>query len=263
MSIQFADHFSKLAKNYGKHRPSYPEELFQVVADSVPERGRAWDAGCGSGQAAVRLASYFDEVIASDASAAQIANSWPHPKVTYLVEPAERTSIDSGSLDLATAAHAAHWFDIDAYYGEVRRVLKPSGVIALWCYGLESVDDDVNLVIERLYVELLGSYWPKRTLADHTYQDIPFPFEELPRRVFRMHMNWNLDQLIGGFRTWSASLKYKEATGNDPLDVLGPDLREAWSDPEEVKRVSWPVYLRLGRVAVERGHRGGCSSPAR
>ena len=247
MTRQFADHFSRLAECYGKHRPSYPSELFQVVAEAAPSRERAWDAGTGSGQAAVRLAEYFDEVVATDASAAQIAKSWPHPGVIYRVEPAEETTLPDGSVDLATSGQAAHWFQIDAFYAEVGRVLKPDGVVALWCYGLESVDDDVNYVIEKLYVEMLGSFWPKRTLPDHTYQDIPFPFAELPRRVFRMHMDWTLDQLLNGFRTWSASARYQEINGVDPLDVLDEEFREAWGDPERVRRVSWPVYLRYGR----------------
>ena len=181
-------------------------------------------------------------------SAAQIANAWPHPRVTYRVEPAEETTLADGSVDLATAGQAAHWFQVDAFYAEVRRVLKPGGVVGLWCYGLESVDDDVNVVIEKLYVEMLGPFWPKRTIPDHTYQDIPFPFTELPRRVFRMHMDWTLGQLVDGFRTWSASLRYKEANGVDPLDVIGDDFKEAWGDPDRVRRVSWPVYLRLGTI---------------
>ncbi len=246
MTLRFDDHFSELAECYGAGRPSYPEVLFETVVTAAPSHGRAWDAGTGSGQAAVRLAEYFDEVVATDASAAQIANAWPHPRVQYRVEAAEQTTLQEGSVDLVTSGQAAHWFRIDDFYDEVRRVLKPDGVLAIWCYGLESVDDDVNLVIERLYVELLGPYWPKRTLADHTYQDIPFPFEELPRRVFRMHMDWTLDQLVSGFRTWSAALKYREAHGVDPLDVLAGEFREAWGDPERARRVSWPVYLRQG-----------------
>jgi ubiquinone/menaquinone biosynthesis C-methylase UbiE len=243
---QFTDHFSPVAGSYGKHRPAYPDELFRSVAAAAPSNERAWDAGTGSGQGAVRLAEHFEEVIATDASAAQIENAWPRPNVTYRVEPAEQTSLADGSVDLATAGQAAHWFQIDDYYAEVRRVLKPDGVLAIWCYGLESVDDDVNRVIEKLYVELLGPYWPKRTLPDHTYQDIPFPFDELPRRVFRMHMDWSLDQLVNGFRTWSAADRYTKARGVDPVDVIGDEFREAWGDPDEVRRVSWPVYLRMG-----------------
>lgn len=249
MTGQFDDHFSKLAPCYVKHRPSYPEELFQLLATAAPARRQAWDAGTGSGQAAVRLAEYFEEVIGTDGSEEQIRNARAHPRVSYRVEVAEHTGFPDGTLDLVTVAQAVHWFRIDDFYQEVRRVLKPDGVVALWCYGLESVDDDVNAVINKLYVELLGSYWPKRTLADHTYQDIPFPFRELPRRVFRMQMTWTLAELVSGFRTWSAALRYKEDRGVDPLDVLADEFRAAWGDPEQPRRVTWPVYLRYGTPA--------------
>lgn len=246
--LSFADHFSKLAPCYGKHRPRYPEELFEVVAASTPRRHCAWDAGTGSGQAAVRLARYFEKVIATDASEAQIANAWAHPRVVYRVEAAESSTFEDRSLDLVTAAHAAHWFRVEAFYEEVRRVLRPGGVLALWCYGLESVDDEVNVVIEKLYIELLGDFWPKRTLIDHTYQDIPFPFAGISRRVFRMHMEWTLEQLLDGFRTWSAVARYKERHAVDPVALLRHDFCGAWGDPEAARRVTWPVYLRLGSV---------------
>lgn len=248
MTIRFQDNFSKLAEIYGSGRPAYPDELFATIAEAAPGRDLAWDAGTGSGQAAVHLTRYFKSVVATDASAAQIANSWPHPQVTYRVEPSERTIIAGRSVDVITSGQAAHWFDIDTFYAEARRVLKPGGAVALFCYGLESVSDEVNYVTEKLYVELLGPYWPKRTLADHTYQDIPFPFNELPRRVFRMHMQWTLPELLRGFRTWSASLKYQEANGEHPVDLLEPEFREAWGDPDQPRRISWPVYLRIGTV---------------
>lgn len=247
MTLRFDDHFSKLAPSYAKHRPRYPEELFELLATAAPDRQRAWDAGTGSGQAAVPLAKYFSEVIGTDGSADQIQNARVHPNVQYRVETAERTSFPDASVDLVTSAQAAHWFRLDEFYNEVRRVLKPDGVIALWCYGLESVDHDVNAVIDKLYVELLGPYWPKRTIIDHTYQDIHFPFAELPRRVFRMEMTWTLEQMVNGFRTWSAALLYKKDHGVDPLDLLANEFREAWGDPEQPRRVTWPVYLRYGR----------------
>lgn len=246
MTNQFDDHFSKLAPCYARHRPSYPEELFQLLADAAPARRAAWDAGTGSGQAAARLGEYFEEVTGTDPSEEQIRNARPHPRVRYRVEVAEQTRFADGSLDLVTAAQAAHWFRVDDFYNEVKRVLKPDGVLALWCYGLESVSGDVDAVIQKLYVELLGVYWPKRTIVDHSYQDIPFPFRELPRRVFRMKMNWTLDELVSGFRTWSASRRYKEDKGVDPLDVLADEFREAWGNPEQPRQVSWPVYLRYG-----------------
>jgi len=243
MSQAFADHFSKLAPRY-HNRPQYPEDLFQHLAHVAPGRTRAWDAGTGGGQAAVRLAEYFDEVIATDASEKQIRSARLHPRVQYRVALSEQSSLPDQSFDLVTAAQALHWFRLEEFYREVRRVLKPRGIMAVWCYGLESVDEKVDRVTHKLHDDMLGPYWPKRTIEDHTYGELVLPFEELPRQTFRMEMTWTMMQFLESFRTWSAALFYKEDHGVDPLDLLEPEFTAAWGDPAQPRRVTWPVYVR-------------------
>lgn len=247
MTQTFADHFSKLAPRYTHHRPEYPEALFEHLASVAPNRQRAWDAGTGGGQAAVRLARYFDEVIATDGSEQQLRNARPHPRVQYRVELAESPNLPPASFDLITAAQAVHWFKLEQFFPLAHRILKPNGVLAVWCYGLESVDDNVDRVIHKLHDDMLGPLWPKRTIDDHTYQELELPFDELPRQVFQMEMTWTLDQLIAGFRTWSAALFYKEKYGQDPLDLLDQEFESAWGDRHQPRLIRWPVYLRLGR----------------
>src|ERR1044072_6515150 len=196
MKQGFDDHFSKLAPSYSLGRPQYPEELCEYLASVAPSRLKAWDVGTCGGQAAVRLASYFDEVMATGGSQHQNNTARLHPRVHYKVELSEHTSFPDSEVDLDTPAQVAQWFRLDEFYNEVRRVLKPHGILAVWCYGLESVDEKVDVVIRKLFEDLLGPYWPKRTIEDHTYQDIYFPFKELPRRTFRIEMTWTLAQLI-------------------------------------------------------------------
>jgi ubiquinone/menaquinone biosynthesis C-methylase UbiE len=136
----FKDHFSSVAGNYAAFRPDYPRELFQWLASVSPARSAAWDCATGNGQAAVGLAEYFKTVIGTDASADQIANATPHPKIRYSVVPAEKSGLTAQSMDLITVAQSAHWFDLDRFYSEVRRVLRPGGCVALWCYGVIEFD---------------------------------------------------------------------------------------------------------------------------
>lgn len=44
---------------------------------------------------------------------------------------AEELPFPDGSVDLLTAATAAHWFDQSRFLAEAKRVLKPRGCIAL------------------------------------------------------------------------------------------------------------------------------------
>lgn len=53
----------------------------------------------------------------------------------------EQTSIPTQSIDLVTVAQAIHWFDFEAFYSEVKRVLKPQGVVAAIGYGLIQLQD--------------------------------------------------------------------------------------------------------------------------
>ncbi|WP_428263911.1 class I SAM-dependent methyltransferase [Haliangium sp.] len=247
MSNATPDHFSSVSKTYHRFRPDYPAELFQHLAEVAPARTRVWDCGTGTGLAALPLAELFDQIIATDISAKQLENAGQHPNIEYRLSPAEKVDIPDHSVDLVVSAQAAHWFDIDAFYAEVVRVLKPDGVIALWCYGLLSITPAVDAVISRLHDDMLGPYWPTRTLEDHTYADIPFPFDELPRRTFEMKASWTMQRMCDYFRTWSAVARYIEDHGQDPVSVLEPDFAAAWERPEEAREVTWTVYMRHGR----------------
>src|SRR5262249_32870016 len=134
---RFPDHFSKVAADYSIFRPRYPEELFEYLASLAPRRTLAWDCAAGSGQATLGLATRFDAVIATDASAAQLAAAPRHPRIDSRVARAERSDLRSGSVDLAVVAQALHWLMLEPFYDEAHRVLTAGGVLAVWCYGSE------------------------------------------------------------------------------------------------------------------------------
>ena len=216
---------------------------------------RAWDCGTGNGQAAVQLARYMDEVIATDASAEQIRQAIPHERVRYLVAPAGDVPLEDKSVDLVTVAQAIHWFDHDAFYREVRRVVRPGSVIAAWTYTLfyASPEDlqapDIDAVLQHFYDEVVGPYWPpERRHIEAAYQSIPFPFEEQEAPKLTLTMDWTLADVVGYLRTWSASQRYREQVGTDPIREVEGNLRAAWGDPEMVRTMHWPAPMRIGRV---------------
>src|SRR5260221_11682253 len=106
MTLPFRDHFSSHAAEYREFRPAYPPELFAYLASIAPGRQLAWDCGTGNGQAAVGLAEHFDRVFATDASAKQIQEAQVHPRVEYVVAPAERCPLAGGTADLVTVTQA-------------------------------------------------------------------------------------------------------------------------------------------------------------
>lgn len=247
--MSFKDHFSKQAADYAKYRPHYPTALFDWLAQQAPSRDLAWDAGTGSGQVAVELARLFERVVATDPSAKQINNAEAHARVEYRVEPAERSSLEPASVDLLTVAQALHWFDFPAFYAEAERVLKPGGVLAAWCYGLFRTGSEADEVLDLFYTEMVGPYWPpERKLVEEGYRSVPFPLPETAAPEFAMEAEWDLDDLLGYFGTWSAVQGYREAKGGDPVAEIRERLAAAWGSPEAKKTIKWPVHLRVGRV---------------
>ncbi|MDH3432692.1 MAG: class I SAM-dependent methyltransferase [Gammaproteobacteria bacterium] len=245
----FKDYFSGVSTSYRDFRPHYPEQLFQHLADIAPSRSIAWDCATGSGQAARLLVRHFDRVIATDASASQIDNAEAVQRITYRVEPAESTGLETDSIDLVTVAQALHWFDLPAFEREVRRVCKRNAVLAVWSYAILQSKPSVDAVIEKLYNGILGDYWTaERRIVDQGYKDVEFPFESLESPPFAMCSKWSLDHMLGYLSTWSAATKYKDRNGKDPVALIADELTHAWGDPQSRLDVSWPLTVRLWRI---------------
>ena len=66
------DFFSSQSKVYAAFRPTYPKELYQFIFRHLTEKKVAWDCATGNGQVAQYLASYFNEVYATDISQQQL-----------------------------------------------------------------------------------------------------------------------------------------------------------------------------------------------
>jgi SAM-dependent methyltransferase len=247
--LDFKDNFSLQSDIYSRYRPSYPDELFTYLASLTPGHKLAWDCGTGNGQAASSLVNYYDEVIATEPSEAQIRNAIPHPRIQYKVEVAERSSLRERSADLVTIANAMHWFKLDEFYTEVRRVLKPGGVIAAWCYQVPSVNNEVDKILMDYHDVTLGSFWkePNR-LVDLEYTTIPFPFQDVKDNVFYTTRMFTLEDLIIYLNTWSATQRFIGDRGTNPTEALVQPLAEVWENAEEQRKVTWKLIMKTGVV---------------
>lgn len=245
----FKDHFSPLAAVYSEFRPTYPQALLDYVAGLCAQRKAVWDCACGSGQATMALADRFERVFATDASAKQIAGAPPNAQVTYTVSKAEDSGLQPESVDLVTVAQAAHWFDLPRFYAEVQRVLRPGGVLALWSYGpLHLASAAVDPPLQTFYYDIVGPFWPpERQLVDDGYRALSFPYPELTAPPLRMQQRWSLARLMGYVRSWSATGRYIEHHGNDPVVELEARLEPIWGEAHRQLRVEWPLAVRVGR----------------
>lgn len=218
------------------------------MASVAPTKELAWDCATGSGQAAVELGDVFEQIIATDASEKQIANAERNPRVEYRVARAENSGLESQSIDLITVAQALHWFDLEKFYPEVKRILKPRGVVAAWAYKLAQIAPAIDAVVNRYYSDVVGPYWPPERGLVEKFEELAFPFPEIMAPPFEMVAEWNAEHLVGYLRTWSATQRFMAANQRDPLQDIEEELRAAWGDAEQSRPVIWPLVVRVGRL---------------
>jgi len=251
MTTSSANHFSSKSEEYSFSRPLYPDSLFKFLNEITSNKDLAWDCATGNGQAAIGLCKYFNKVIASDASTSQINNRFQRDNITYDVFPAENANIQDNCVNLITVAQAVHWFDLERFYREVRRVGKRNGIIAVWSYGMHKIDPVIDKIGEKLTVrgEILGKYWPQETkYVKDDYKTIPFPFKEIEVPGFEMRVTWSLDDLFAYMQTWSSVKRFQKEKNYNPLDLVKEEMKNLWGKEDEQKLIRWDVNLRIGII---------------
>ena len=242
------DNFSTQADVYAKYRPQYPDTLFEYIMSFVKEKNLAWDCGTGNGQTAKELSKYFDKVYATDISSKQIEHAAKKSNINYVVEPAEKTSLKNNTVDLVTVSQALHWFNFEKFYAEVKRVAKPTAVIAVWTYSLLQTDPVTDTLIHDYHFKTLEKYWDEeRKYVDDGYKTIPFPFKKIDNPEFFIELNWNTEDLEGYFNTWSALQKFIKVNNYNPVPDLMKEIKLNWL-ATEYRKIIFPIHIKLGYV---------------
>ncbi|WP_435101938.1 class I SAM-dependent methyltransferase [Arhodomonas sp. AD133] len=237
---RFEDHFGGHSRAYADARPDYPEELFAWLASRTHGRALAWDCATGTGQAASRLRTYFDRVIATDASPGQVRSGRAAPGVGYAVAEAAHAPVAAGRVDLVAVAQALHWFDVPAFFAEVQRVLRPGGVLAVWGYGLCRVNPAIDAVLADFHDRRLAAWWPpERAWVAAGYPGLELPFTPLEAPDFGIVRHWDLATFLAYIGTWSG-VKRAEAAGEAPASELRRALAPLWAGEH---RVRWPLSV--------------------
>lgn len=241
------DRFSTIAEGYARYRPRYPADLYEFLYSLQPHRTCAWDAGTGNGQVASALATVFNNVIATDISPEQLDKAPVLPNVRYHVCPAEHSEIETASVDLITVGQAVHWFDIGRFASEAQRVSRSHGVLAIWCYTLLESEPQIDALIRHLYEDILDGYWdPQRAFIERAYRDFDFPFTEVACPPFHMQNIYDVHDILGYLRTWSAVTKFLSKNHRDPVKEIESDLLVYCGDQKIECRT--PIFMRAWRI---------------
>jgi len=163
--------FDRAAEEYERGRPGWPPAVLDLLP--VADDPTVLDLGAGTGKLTRVLAERYARVIAVeplDELRAILAARVPKAQVVGAV--AEDLPLGDGEVDAVFCAQSFHWFANDVALGEIARVLRPGGVLALlWNHS----EDPSPLPLE--YRELLSRLHDERRPA-YVQDDIltRFPF---------------------------------------------------------------------------------------
>jgi len=242
------NYFNEEAEIYSKARPSYPEAFFEYLFSRCANFQTAWDVATGNAQIALRLADNFQEVIATDISAKQIAVATRRDNITYKVEPAEYSSIADQSIDLVTIGQGVHWFNLDNFYAEVRRVAKCNCIITAVGYRMFTINPVVDSLLADYIHNILNGYWDPTNdqLQNAEYRSVYFPFIDVEYKVFNLHLSWNVTQVLACLASYSASRAYYEKNKIIATSLITKSLEKLMG--LNVWDVTLPIYGKVGRV---------------
>ncbi len=241
------DHFSAIAPQYSRGRFGYPSGLFDFLSTLCREHDLAWDCATGNGQSATALAERFKRVVATDISSEMLARGMPHSKVAYRCEPAESSTLETGSVDLVTVAQALHWIEHERFWSELERVSKRAAIFSYWSYLWPSVGEEIDAWLSQ-FRTLIGPHWPQKSrLVHREYRELAIPFSSIPSPGFEISASWRREDCVAHLESWSAVRYAREAGLCGPIEELFSKLEEAWPS-DDTRRVRWPLLMGVYRI---------------
>ncbi len=126
--------FERVAAEYERHRPDYPEEALRWAADrlGLDAGARVLDVGAGTGKLTRGLVALGLEVVAVEPGSPMLEQlRLAVPEAEALEGPAESIPLPDASVAAAFSGQAFHWFDRELAVPELYRVIAPGGGLAL------------------------------------------------------------------------------------------------------------------------------------
>ena len=289
-----------IAKSYAKFRPSHPLQLVDRImefqrkhsgVDHTEKLDLMVDVGCGSGQVSKLFSSYFQKIVGVDVSAEQVKQAKENcdiKNISFEIGSAENIPASDRSVDLITSGVAAHYFDLPQFFAEAKRVLKPSGCIALFMYtttrinligvDISELPENIDEISSKVFYDLLKLGLPEdRAVRNsileamvHRYENIfaaiPFEIKECHDDIHNEILH-SLNSIQGTIQSTSSFETFKRIKTaelkNEGQEVLAEDVdlsviavnkfRDLWSlqdfpKDQTVAQFDMQYYLLLASV---------------
>ena len=238
--------FSSRVDNYLRYRPGYPSEVLDLLkkecgltSDSVIA-----DIAFGTGIFTRMLVENGNRVFGVEPNAEmrrageQFLGSYA--RFTSVAGTAEATTLPDHSVDIVTAAQAAHWFDREKARREFVRILKPGGWLVL-VWNDRRMD---STEFQRQYEQLLRTYGTD--YEDVRQRGMTLALEGFFTQSFQMReFEYKQTFDYAGIEGRLLSSSYVPQKDHPQYDPMMRELRRIFDDHQVDGRVSFDYDTRV------------------
>jgi SAM-dependent methyltransferase len=245
--------FSSRVEHYVRYRPGYPPDVLELLRREcgLTAGSIMADIASGTGNLTRMFLENGNRVFGVEPNAdmrkAGEQLLADYPCFTSVAGTAEATTLPDHSVDILTAAQAAHWFDREKARREFVRILRPGGwTVLVW--NERRTDSSAFL---RAYEAMLLAHGTdyqevrhERTTAEISGFFAPSPYQE---QVFELVQEFDYPALEG--RLLSSS--YTPQPGHPNYEPMLKELRFIFETHQVKGRVSFEYDTRVyyGKLA--------------
>jgi len=239
---------------YTAIRPEHPPAIVESVLRFLRQKytgplSQAVDVGCGSGMSTRNLFGKFDSILGVDLSQAMIDQARQSfkttPEAVFKVAKAESLPVAPESSQMVLVGRAIHYFDQQAFFREVDRILVPGGVVAYYSVhfptiiipGKEEQGRQVNNIFWEYLDNKLESYWPinafdgvkigSRNRRDYYVKGINAPFGETEvDESISYDREVSIGELARELDTYGGAVNHREVMGDKAADDMMKEFKE-------------------------------------
>lgn len=246
------DLFSEKSEAYAKYRPEYPTEALDVILKPFKNQKKITvvDVGAGTGIASRLLAQRGAQVHAVEPNESMIKSADSHPNITFHQSSAENLPLESNTADIITSFQAFHWFNFKRSLKEFKRVLKPTGQLALiWNYwdtqhpftsGYAQIIDEASAKNPHRvgpYSGISGKVKEFRVRLLWKFQYLPY-YQDIQRHNFEYVDRTDLKDLIGSARSQSYILHEGK-----PWEELKENIKQYYNDNQSSAKLAYDINV--------------------
>lgn len=234
MDLDPRERFTATVDDYRRHRPDYPDALFDWIASeaALTEGDVVVDVGCGTGISSRQLAARGLSVVALDPNPAMLeaARAEGSKGITWVLGDAETLPIDdvvTGPVAAIVGGQSFHWLDLDRALPRFREALRPEGrIIPFW--NLRDASKPLMAGYELLLLRHCPSY--ARVGAEPRAEKVMMRADLLDKRTHSVphHQRFTREGFHG--RVWSSSYVQHGVKDREAFDEALDELFDRWSE---------------------------------